>query len=117
MVEQTDRPGRRPGHVPERTCVGCRTTAARSVLIRIVARWLDDAGSSSSAGSSAVLVAEPDVRRRLQGRGAWLHPSSDCLDLAVRRRALPRALRVPGPLDTTRLAAYVGQVEQDQQQG
>ncbi len=111
MVEQTDRPERRPVHVPERTCVGCRTTAARSVLIRIVARWLDDAGTTSSAGSSAVLVAEPDVRRRLRGRGAWLHPSPDCLDLAVRRRAFPRALRVSGPLDTTRLAAYVAHLE------
>lgn len=111
MVEQTDRPGRRPGHVPERTCVGCRTTAARSVLIRIVARWLDDEGSGSSSGSSVALVAEPDVRRRLRGRGAWLHPTPECLDLAVRRRAFPRALRVSGPLDTTRLAAYVARLE------
>lgn len=42
----------------------------------------------------------PDLRRRLPGRGAWLHPALDCLHRAERRSAFPRALRVPGPLDT-----------------
>jgi hypothetical protein len=52
-------------------------------------------------------VAEPDLRLRLPGRGAWLHPTPDCLDLALRRRALPRALRLQAPLDTTALAGAV----------
>jgi predicted RNA-binding protein YlxR (DUF448 family) len=43
----------------------------------------------------------PDPRARAAGRGAWLHPDPACLDLAERRRALPRALRVPGPLDAS----------------
>ncbi len=42
-----------------------------------------------------------DVRKALPGRGAWIHPSTACLDLAVRRRAVPRALRVTAPLDLT----------------
>ncbi len=46
-------------------------------------------------------AAVPDVRRVLPGRGAHLHRDPACLELAERRRALPRALRVPGPLDTT----------------
>jgi uncharacterized protein len=50
-------------------------------------------------------VAELDLRRRRPGRGSWLHPSPDCLDLALRRRAFVRALRVAGPLDTTALSA------------
>jgi len=41
----------------------------------------------------------PDPGRRLPGRGAHLHPVVACLDLAERRRAFPRALRVPPPLD------------------
>jgi predicted RNA-binding protein YlxR (DUF448 family) len=45
-------------------------------------------------------VVVPDPRRRLPGRGAWLHPVPECLDRAERRSAFPRALRVPGPLDT-----------------
>jgi predicted RNA-binding protein YlxR (DUF448 family) len=40
----------------------------------------------------------PDTRRRLPGRGAWLHLDHDCLTNAERRRAFPRALKVQGPL-------------------
>ncbi len=40
-----------------------------------------------------------DERKCLPGRGAWVHPTATCLDLAVRRRAVPRALRVTAPLD------------------
>ena len=52
---------------------------------------------------------------RSPGRGAHLHPTSTCLTLAVRRRALPRALRVEGPLSTARLEDYVR--ERTQQHG
>jgi uncharacterized protein len=41
----------------------------------------------------------PDPVRRLPGRGASLHRDLACLDLAERRKAFPRALRVPPPLD------------------
>ncbi len=44
-------------------------------------------------------VLTPDPRRRLPGRGAWLHPVPECLHRAERRSAFPRALRVPGPVD------------------
>ena len=53
----------------------------------------------------------PDPARRLPGRGAHVHPSTGCLDLAERRRALPRALRVPGPLDLTAVRRYLTGVE------
>jgi len=42
------------------------------------------------SGAGAVVV---DERRRLPGRGAWLHADQACVDLAVRRRAIGRALR------------------------
>jgi predicted RNA-binding protein YlxR (DUF448 family) len=61
-------------------------------------------------------VAELDERRRLPGRGAWLHPSPDCLDLAVRRRAFTRALRVAGPLDITGLTAALAEAAPQQDQ-
>jgi predicted RNA-binding protein YlxR (DUF448 family) len=63
-------------------------------------------------------VAEVDLRRRLPGRGSWLHPSPDCLDLALRRRAFVRALRIAGSLDTsalsTALAPYADPDQQSQ---
>jgi predicted RNA-binding protein YlxR (DUF448 family) len=40
-----------------------------------------------------------------------LHPATECLDLAERRKAFPRAFKVPGPLDLTLVRA---QVEQQQ---
>ncbi|MEV5175327.1 YlxR family protein [Streptomyces flaveolus] len=79
---------------PERTCVGCRERAAKNDLLRIV----------ESEGACA-----PDPRGTLPGRGAYVHPALVCLDQAVRRRAFPRALRVPGPLDTKALRRYVEQ--------
>jgi predicted RNA-binding protein YlxR (DUF448 family) len=75
-----------PRRAPVRTCVGCRGRGDRADLVRVVV-------------VEGLLV--PDLRARAVGRGAWLHPDPTCLDLAVRRRALPRALRVPGPLDDT----------------
>ncbi|MEW1698666.1 YlxR family protein [Streptomyces sp. NPDC093249] len=77
---------------PERTCVGCRERAAKSGLLRIV-----------MAKDECV----PDHRGTLPGRGAYLHPAVTCLDLAVRRRAFPRAFRLQGPLDTAALRHHV----------
>ncbi|UIJ36598.1 YlxR family protein [Allobranchiibius sp. GilTou73] len=67
-----------------RTCVGCRQRADRSQLLRIAAIAVDGAW-----------CAVPNGRGRHPGRGAWLHPRADCLEQAVRRRALQRALPVP----------------------
>jgi predicted RNA-binding protein YlxR (DUF448 family) len=49
----------------------------------------------------------PDPRRRLPGRGAWLHPDAECLTRAERRSAFPRALRVPGPLDAGQVRSHL----------
>ncbi|HSK27136.1 MAG TPA: YlxR family protein [Jiangellales bacterium] len=86
---------------PLRTCVGCRERASKSELLRVVA-----AGAGAGPGGPAVV---PDPRGRLPGRGAYLHPVPRCLDLAERRRAFPRALRLPGPLDTTALRQWLEQ--------
>ncbi|WP_369215196.1 YlxR family protein [Streptomyces flavofungini] len=82
---------------PERTCVGCRERAAQSDLLRTVER----------EGACA-----PDPSGTLPGRGAYVHPALVCLDLAVRRRAFPRAFRVRGPLDTEALRRAVETVAQ-----
>jgi predicted RNA-binding protein YlxR (DUF448 family) len=41
----------------------------------------------------------PDDRASMPGRGAWVHPTPECMTAALRRRAFVRALRVSGPLD------------------
>jgi uncharacterized protein len=64
------------GAEPQRTCVGCRRVTGRSELVRFVA---GPDGPLSGPG--------------LPGRGAWLCRDERCVDLAVRRGALARALR------------------------
>lgn len=70
---------------PVRTCVGCRTRAPRSTLLRVVV-------------VDSRLI--PDERATMPGRGAWVHETRECMDAALRRRAFVRALRVSGQLDT-----------------
>lgn len=66
---------------PHRTCVGCRKIRERNRLIRVV---------STPEGA---LV--PDFKAKLPGRGAYLCCSSACIQEAVRKRAIPRALKRP----------------------
>jgi len=73
-VSGTAPPG---GRAPERTCIGCGTRAPAGRLVRLAA----------VEGRVAV------DRERRGGRGAWLHPSEECLDRAAKRRAFGRAFR------------------------
>ena len=87
-----------PKTPPQRTCVGCRQRATKSDLLRVVA---------IADGQS--MAVRPDPRGTAPGRGAHLHPTTECLDLAERRRGFLRALRLPGPLDLSVLRGYVEQ--------
>jgi predicted RNA-binding protein YlxR (DUF448 family) len=49
----------------------------------------------------------PDAAARLPGRGAYLHPSLECLERAQRRRAFSRALRLPAALPDGKLAEHL----------
>ena len=81
--------------VPTRMCVGCRERGAQDLLLRVVV----------GTGDSGEPEVRPDPRRRLPGRGAYVHPRPECLALAERKRAFPRALRLPGPLGLEPLRA------------
>ena len=59
------------------------------------------AGSDADGRPAAV----PDPAATRPGRGAHLHPASACYELAVRRRAFGRALRVATGLDSGPVAA------------
>lgn len=95
-----ERARRSPTGVPVRTCIGCRRRDERSALLRVVADV--DAGPPTDP-----VVVRPDPRRRMDGRGAWLHPATECVDRAERRRAFARALRVDRGVDTTIVRTFV----------
>jgi uncharacterized protein len=70
---------------PERTCVGCRTTAPKRTLIRVV---------RTPEGTVAV-----DPTGTAPGRGAYLHGSRLCVRAAIRGGSVSRALKVRLPAD------------------
>ncbi len=75
---------------PERTCVGCRQRCAQPLLVRL-------------ALQGSILTLGKDV----PGRGAWLHPTVTCLQLAERKSAFGRALRFSGPIDTAEVRSHL----------
>jgi predicted RNA-binding protein YlxR (DUF448 family) len=77
--------------------VGCRKRAAKRELLRVTA-------GSDSEGRPAVV---PDPTATAPGRGAHLHPTRECYDLAVRRKAFTRALRVQGGLSSAPVGDYL----------
>jgi predicted RNA-binding protein YlxR (DUF448 family) len=88
----------RPEKVRERTCIGCRKRSSPADLLRMTV-------------SGGLVLPDPD--RRAPGRGAHLHPATGCLDLAERRKAFPRAFKVPGPLDISLVRVKVEQQKTD----
>lgn len=87
-------------HVPERTCAGCREVAPRAQLMRLVREPAPD-------GTAPRVRLDP--AGSMPGRGAWLHPSASCLDLAVRRGGLARSFR--GKVDAGQLIRDLEQIE------
>lgn len=70
--------------------MGCRRKDAREALVRLV---VDRAPLD---GTLRVVV---DERRSLPGRGAWVHPDPRCYELADKRRAVERALRITSAVE------------------
>jgi predicted RNA-binding protein YlxR (DUF448 family) len=64
-----------------RTCIGCRSPDRPAEMVKIAA----PVERSAEGGLTATLGGF------LSGRGAWLHPRSECVKRAA--PALPRALR------------------------
>jgi hypothetical protein len=81
---------------PVRTCVGCRQRATPKALLRV--NLVENRLIPWVAGAS-------------NGRGAWLHPSSECLKLALERKAFGRAFRSSGQTDASALINHIEQAE------
>ncbi len=82
--------------IPQRQCMGCRERKAKREMIRVV-RCTDG-------------QVRLDFSGKLNGRGAYICPDSQCLKKAQKARALERSLEVPIPEEVyDRLA---GEMEQ-----
>lgn len=69
--------------IPMRQCMGCRERRAKRELIRVV-RCTDGTVSLDFSG-------------KLNGRGAYICPNSECLKKAQKSKALDRSLEVTIP--------------------
>lgn len=61
---------KKPKHIPQRTCVGCRAVLAKRTLIRVVRRLEDG------------VVVDPSGK--LAGRGAYLHNQKSCWERGLK---------------------------------
>jgi predicted RNA-binding protein YlxR (DUF448 family) len=90
--------GTRPRHVPQRTCIACRSTEAKRGLVRVV---------RTPEGH-----VELDVTGKKNGRGAYVHETAACWDEALKRERLGRALKVAVPAeDMAQLKAHAEALE------
>ncbi|WP_081984890.1 YlxR family protein [Curtobacterium sp. MR_MD2014] len=87
--------------VPVRICIGSRRRAPRSSLLRVVAL------------SDGRVVADP--KAVMPGRGAWLTPTVEAHDQAVKRRAYRRALRLDREPDTSAVRDYLEALSAEEQ--
>ena len=72
-------------HQPARTCVACREEGGKRELVRFV--W----------GADGMVAL--DLTGRAPGRGAYLHGSRECVELARKRKAIERALGASVPAE------------------
>ncbi len=85
-------------HIPQRTCVGCRTSSAKREFVRVV-----------RTPEGAVEV-DPGGKRA--GRGAYLCAQRSCWDEALKKDRLAQALRTTiSPGDREELRRYAEQFE------
>jgi len=69
--------------IPQRQCMGCRERKPKRDMIRVV-RCTDG-------------EVRLDFSGKLNGRGAYICPDSQCLKKAQKARSLERSLEVPIP--------------------
>ena len=65
-------------HIPQRTCMGCRTKKGKQELLKITKNKQN--------------VINVDKEGKNQGRGAYICYNIDCLDKCIKNKRLERAL-------------------------
>ncbi|MBN1667259.1 MAG: YlxR family protein [Anaerolineales bacterium] len=85
-------------HVPQRTCIGCRTVQPKRSMVRVVRT------------SEGVLV---DPSGKLAGRGAYLHEQRSCWEKAL-KGPLAKALRCEiSPQDRDRMLVFMASLPEE----
>ncbi|MDY5785197.1 MULTISPECIES: YlxR family protein [unclassified Corynebacterium] len=80
-----------------RTCIATRAVFHDSQLLRLV----------QDPEQPGRIV--PDPNRSLPGRGAWITPTWEAFELAEKRRAFARALRMSASADVGQVRTYLAE--------
>ena len=88
----------KPKHVPQRTCVGCRTVLPKRALTRVVRQ------------PGGVFI---DLSGKMNGRGAYVHDRKSCWERSL-KGALANALKVSLTAeDRQRLENYMASLPEE----
>ena len=71
--------------IPMRQCIGCREMKAKKDIIRVLK-------TASAEDESPEIIL--DATGRKNGRGAYICPNRDCLDLAMKNKGLERSFKM-----------------------
>jgi len=93
----TTTPRENPG---ERTCVGCGKRSPAEMLVRVVL------GVTPIAGSAPRNMVVPDAKGGSFGRGAHVHATRECLEIAC-KKGFPRAFKREIHADVASLASAI----------
>jgi len=81
-----------PVRLPQRTCIACRSTSGKREFVRVV-RTPDG--------------VEVDLTGKKPGRGAYLHPTPECWEAALKKGRIEAALKTKlTPDDRLRLNEF-----------
>lgn len=83
--------------VRERTCIASRKRCPEAALLRVVAR----------REANGEVFAIPDPQRKMPGRGAWITPTVKSWEIATKRRAFGRALKVSTQVDANPVREFI----------
>lgn len=102
MIKVPKKPVQRVKHIPQRTCVGCRTVLPKRQMLRLVRT------------AEGILV---DPTGKLAGRGAYLHNRRECWERAM-KGPLAHALKLElSAADRERLEDFMTSLPQDEERG
>lgn len=102
MIKVPKKPVQRIKHIPQRTCVGCRTVLPKRQMLRLVRT------------AEGILV---DPTGKLAGRGAYLHNRRDCWERAL-KGPLAHALKLElSAAERERLEGFMTSLPQDEERG
>jgi predicted RNA-binding protein YlxR (DUF448 family) len=100
MTKVSGKTVKRPKHIPQRTCVGCRETLPKRSLVRVVRR---------------LEGVQVDPTGKLAGRGAYLHDRRSCWERGL-KGPLAHSLKVTlSPEDVDRLRQFMQSLAEDKE--